>query len=773
MNKEPSAEQLKVIGSDLPKFVVTASAGAGKTFVLVERYLRHIVEQGLKPDQILTITFTRKAAAEMKERIVRRLRDAGRIEEAQVAETGPIQTFHAFCERTLRENAFAAGLDPNFGILSQVQAHKLAQDCVNEALAVAAEETPIAERLVRLLSGRSSWGDPSPYSSLRGAVTTVLNKVRGSDLDMERLQATHASVDELRVHWDQALLELLPEELRAQVADTPGETMAHRVRDVARDARRPLPSLRGLPDREVEDEALEHACGVVQLACEAWYRYDLELMRRQELDFVELEARCLRLITRSAATRERIQRQYRVVMVDEAQDLNPVQYEILERMQLDQEMRVGDRQQSIYAFRQADVSTFDGYSQQVPQLRLSKNYRSDEGVLNFIDLLYGTVWKESYQRMNRPSAVDLDNVVSIDCRGVELWEQPADDSWQTVSFLKELMDEGVAPGEIAVLVRTSRGATRLKEKLDAQDIPSQIVGGSETFYTRLEVRDVANALRAVADPSDDFSLLACLRSPVVGLSLDSIVRLAKDGDVSDRLPDFEAANEMDQGKLSEFLAWREPLLARADRLSAWEVISEIFAKSPYLTAIARREHRDQVLANVRKLLMIAIEEPELGPLQFAERLRETQEFQHKEGDAPVVDEQSSAIRILNIHKAKGLEFPVVVLPQAGERFDKPDKEIIVDTKLGLVATRFTGVKPAIYQHLQRRAVEAERQEELRVLYVAMTRAQRRLCLVKFPATNHLNLSKLLHDHLGKVPPPGVRVRTVEPPEDDRTESDLG
>ena len=112
MVRTPTEEQRLVIESPAKQFMVTASAGAGKTFVLVERYLWMIEQLGFEPHEILTITFTRKAAAEMKERIVGRLRSMGQFDRAQIAETGPIQTIHSFCERLLRENSLAAGIDP-------------------------------------------------------------------------------------------------------------------------------------------------------------------------------------------------------------------------------------------------------------------------------------------------------------------------------------------------------------------------------------------------------------------------------------------------------------------------------------------------------------------------------------------------------------------------------------------------------------------------------------------------------------------------------------
>jgi ATP-dependent exoDNAse (exonuclease V) beta subunit len=117
-----SEEQLLAVEETESLFSIRAGAGAGKTFVLVHRYLRHIVDEGMSPDQILAITFTKKAAASMKQRIVGELRDRGLAESAQIAETGPIQTVHSFCERVLRENSLEAGIDPEFSVLSEGEA---------------------------------------------------------------------------------------------------------------------------------------------------------------------------------------------------------------------------------------------------------------------------------------------------------------------------------------------------------------------------------------------------------------------------------------------------------------------------------------------------------------------------------------------------------------------------------------------------------------------------------------------------------------------------
>jgi ATP-dependent exoDNAse (exonuclease V) beta subunit len=454
-----------------------------------------------------------------------------------------------------------------------------------------------------------------------------------------------------------------------------------------------------------------------------------------------------------------VSRQYKVAMVDESQDVNPMQYNLLQAMGLTRVMMVGDVQQSIYGFRQADVELFRNRAAEVGARRLSKNYRSSPGILNFVDLVFANLWGADYVPMNlKTGPMDFEDTSRPTFEGIELWHQAAQDTNATATYIQELLDEGIPHGDIAVLVRDGPGAVKMKEGLDGVAIPCRIAGGSERFYTRLEVRDLSNALRAVADPYDDFALLACLRGPMVGLSMDSIVLLGTESPVVERLETFIPPLVEDEPRLRAFLRWYMPLKNYADRLSAWEVLAELFAKSEYLPALARRPNAEQLLANARKLLTLATKEPELGPLEYAERIREIQDLRHKEGDAPAGEEDANVVTIMTIHKAKGLEFPVVVLPQTDRRLASNAPEVIVEPRKGLVATKFGRGQCLMHKYLadlrKQRAVE----EELRVLYVGLTRPRQRLCIVLYPNTSKETVSKRLKAILGDVPPEGVVVR---------------
>lgn len=752
-------EQLAVVESDDPRLNVEAAAGAGKTRVLVERYLRHVVEQGIGPESILTITFTKKAAAEMKGRIVTALRGRKLFDEAQAAETGPIQTIHSFCERLLRENSLAAGLDPAFDVLDDADSRRLILACVREALASDLEEEPFAERLVAHLTGRPTQGGErsrSPYARLEEEVASVLNDIRATGVLPLQLRQWYADPDALAAFWEETIVGSIPPETAAAMAKIDAPSLQERLYQAHRATDHKAPWCSGKPDPAAEAEALEQACGLVQLACAAWWRLEAEMASRQALDFTKLESEAVKLLTKYPDVRDRLARQYRVAMVDEAQDVNPQQDKLITALNVESRMIVGDIQQSIYGFRLADVDLFRARTAD-GSLTLSRNWRSEAGILRFVDHVFGGQWAD-YKPMAPSVPLNLDEVTTPGFEHVEVWRHAAPDASATAGYIRELLDEGVRPGEIAVLVRAASAAQRMKNGLDGEGIPSRIAGGSERFYTRLEVRDLSNALRAAADPLDDYSLLAALHSPVAGLSLDAVVQLAADGPgVLARLEPERLSNDDDQAKLSQFLTWFIPLQRVADRLPAGEALAEIFAASPFLANMARREDGAQAIANSRKLLALALSEPELGPGEYAERIWETQEVRHKEGDAPA-DAAEDVVTLMTIHKAKGLEFPVVVLPDTMAGFRSSPREVLVDPRLHMVTVKPGRVPPLAHRFVEEQRAARDQAEGLRLLYVALTRAQKRLCVCLYPTNARVSMNSVLTQSLREGNLPGLLIR---------------
>jgi ATP-dependent exoDNAse (exonuclease V) beta subunit len=696
----------------------------------------------------------------MKSRIVKDLRDRGAFGEAQLAETGPIQTIHSFCERLLRENAIAAGIDPEFEILSEAQSSRVLSEAIQDAIASPLDELPEAEALVAALAGHRLQGrSNSPYAVLESAIETVLHDLRGSGSSREEIAATHGSPSALQQRRFQHVQDSLPRELMPAFETAEGDfqmrlVSAHKSLGIK------LPTwIRGKWNDAVELRDLDHTCGLVQLASEAWWRLELQMEESQKLDFVALEARAVDLLSSNPSVRRRLADRFGVVMVDEAQDLNPVQHRLLNSLGCEREMIVGDAQQSIYGFRQADVEQFERRAGSGSQ-RLSRNFRSQPGVLRFVDFIFAGIWSKYTPMVERPP-FQLDLLQEDDFAGVEFWEYSARDQSTTAEYIAQLLGEGVQPSEITVLTRDSFGAAETLLGLERRGIEARIAGGSERFYTRMEVRDLANTLRAASDPYDDFALLACLRSPMAELSLDSIVMLGRSRPVVEALENFQPPLDEDLPKLKRFMDWFRPLACYADRLSAWEVLGSIFARSDYLQTLASRRNHAQLLANVRKLLALAAEEPELGPFEFAERIRAIQDIRHKEGDAPAFEDSRSLVTIMTIHKAKGLEFDVVVLPQTNKSLTSRTPEVIADGRIGLVATKFERGESLFYRYMAARKKDRAREEELRVLYVAMTRAKKRLCVALYPTTSSDTVSKQLRRLIGDSTPMGVRVRSVD------------
>jgi ATP-dependent exoDNAse (exonuclease V) beta subunit len=284
------------------------------------------------------------------------------------------------------------------------------------------------------------------------------------------------------------------------------------------------------------------------------------------------------------------------------------------------------------------------------------------------------------------------------------------------------------------------------------------------------VRDVANALDALAFPYADFQLLALLRSPFVGLSLDSVAVLALSTPVIEALDGFKPPVEGDRAKIDEFLRWFGPLSASADRVPAWEIVSALINQTRYLETVATRPNAHQTIANVRKLFMLAAQEPLLGAEAFAEKIRQVQELRHREGDALSIDEDADAVTLMTIHRAKGLEFDVVVLPDMHKEFGKKHRsDVLIDARSGTVMTRFakTGSRTldtVCWKQLYSKLDKLEKQEQVRVLYVGMTRAKTRLCIVTSPLPSDKTPAGLVTSRMGlnDAAPPGLVVRRAEP-----------
>lgn len=754
MTVQLNDEQRAAVEADHPRFTVMAAAGSGKTRVLVERYVR-LVRDGVSPERLVTITFSKKAAAEMKRRIVARLVEEGRRQEAQAAETGPVQTIHSFCERILRSQAIDAGVDPDFSVLDDADSYRLRLQALHDVLRLDIGSLPDAQHFVDQVGGDSTYRSTRLDSHLHECVQAVL-ELRSTLVDPDAIRAWSTSPETVLARQAAFLHELTG-------GLVPADASPQEIIDALAAAKgRTGPKLHNKASAAAERDAAAMTAGLVQLSMRVWDRLEAVMEARQSFDYSGLERKALALLQShdgGAAVRSQID----AVLVDEGQDLNPTQHALLAALDAPCEMVVGDPRQSIYGFRQADVSLFNRRLEEHPRLDLSRNYRSTPPLVKFVDKLYPLLTGE-------PKAVtEVDTSLGVE----ELLGGVEEDFEGTVEVLhchmsgyekltadriSGLVQEGVGPGDIAVLTRHGKSGAAIAKLLRQRGVPVTVVGGSKGFMTNIEVLDVANVLEALIDPSNDFAVAAVLLSPFVGLTLDSLVLLSARRPLVSSIKQNPLEDEEENEKLGTFMGWFERQAGTVDRSTAWETLASLFAQTPFLRGLARQPDSAQALANVRKLLTMAASTPDVGPVDFAHLIRELR-TSHTDLTEPEIDDDSQGVvQVMTIHKAKGLEFDHVFLPDMHATEPSPGN-VLVDARSGLVVY---GDGRSVVKSLLANEQKVRNMQELkRVFYVGLTRAKLRAYItLQTGASNGLTPELYLHLNVGTKTWPGVILRTT-------------
>ncbi|MFI4991581.1 MAG: UvrD-helicase domain-containing protein [Solirubrobacterales bacterium] len=716
-----TVEQEQAIARRAEPLLVSAAAGSGKTSVLVERFARAVREDGVAPGRILAITFTERAAGELRERARARLLELGERQAARDTEAAFVGTFHGFCARLLRAQPLAAGLDPDFAVLDEGLAGRLRRRAF--------------ERAVR------SW----------------LSEDREEAAD---LLAAYG-VDRVSGMLEQVYLEL-----RSR-----GERLP----------RLPAP----VRDGATSEEELE-AAGVCSLLDELLERFGLTYERlkraRAAVDFDDLELLAERLLGEREGVRAAWSERFELLMVDEFQDTNPRQLAILQALDRGNLFTVGDELQSIYGFRHADVSLFRERRAKLEQrggsLPLSANFRSRSELLDVLN----AVFAERFPKMAMLTAGRTDAAAHETRPAVELlltdadgWEQhealaeriaaglPPAQAWRQAEArllaqrVGELVSSGRArAGEIVVLLRASGDLEVFERALQLVGLRTLAAVGA--FWGHQQIGDLVTYLRALANPLDEQALYGVLASPLGGCSRDCLALLARAAQAS-RTGVWEIAgravasgdsggdDEDDAGRLlarigpgdraalAAVVGLLERERAGAARRTIASLIERAIEQSGYRDHVLGLDWGERRLANVHKLLRLAreFEASEGRDLRgFLDHVEYLQGAARVEPDAPVEGTEPDAVRLMTVHAAKGLEFPVVCVADLGRQPNARLPDVLVDgPRVGLRLMRLDGggSSPALaYAELAAERRRREAEEEDRILYVAMTRARELLVL---------------------------------------------
>ena len=751
----PNPQQQAAIDARGETFV-SAGAGTGKTTVLVQRFARAVVEDGLDVDSLLVITYTDRAAGELRARIRARLVELDRPDLARDLDGAWISTIHGFCRRLLTAYPLAAGIDPRFRVLDEAQARVIQ----GEAFTVALEDFCAADEPDR-------WQLLATYKStgLRKMLVSVYDTLRsaGRDLVLE---------PGLRESLDDRITELLAEaaSLTTDEKATGLQVAAAReVIDLLETARLPerLLELSTSSARGARAAAFNDARRAVHaLALEELASRDRELLqelltgfaasyaaakdRESALDFEDLQLRARDLLRDSKVIREAEQLRFRSIMVDEFQDTNRLQTELIDLLCAGDPKElffVGDEFQSIYGFRHADVAVFRDRREAAPQvLPLTLNYRSRPEVLAAVNELFTDEFGEGFQPL-QPAAGYGDPVFGTPFELLVTDKASYADSglhWRRAEArhvarrVRELVDAGAAtPGEIVLLFAAGTDAEWFEEELRALDLPTIRMTGRR-YFGQQQVVDLLSYLRLLQNRYDDEALLTVLASPFVGVSNDALVLIRS---TAERRPIFKGIERSLPSDLAEedvrlvraFLQRYERLVESSTKLSLELLCERILVEHDYDLAVLTRRDGVRRYANLRKLARLARSYEELrGPdLEgFIRFVAEQDAAGAPERDAVSEEEGADAVRLLTIHAAKGLEFKVVVVADAGRERSRADEILCLsDGRFGFkVAHPGTATRVATpsYEDVKETRDREEEAERLRLYYVAMTRAMEQL-----------------------------------------------
>jgi DNA helicase II / ATP-dependent DNA helicase PcrA len=596
------AQREAVLATEGPVLVV-AGAGSGKTRVLTYRVAHLVAACGVKPQEVLAITFTNKAAEEMK----RRLEDL----LGEVARTMWVMTFHAACGRILRREVPRLGYRSNFTIYDQADQIRLAKACLEEL-----------ER------------DPKRFAprGIHAQISTAKNQL------------------------------VSPEEYRRRVASFYDQTVA-----------------------------------------DVYDLYQRRLFASNALDFDDLLMLTVDVLERFPEARERWQKAFRYVLVDEYQDTNHAQYRLLQLLggKHGNVCAVGDPDQSIYAFRGADIRNileFERDFEGVQIVALEQNYRSTNRILRAAN----AVIAENRERKPKDLWSDLGEGVPV--RILEVEDEHAEARF-VAAEIAALADEGYAGSEIAVFYRTNAQSRVIEDTLVRQEIAYQVIGGPR-FYERAEIKDVVAYLQAIDNPYDAVSLARIANRPRRGIGDASLARLQTFADAQG-ISLWEAIGRADEAGIgaaplkavAAFRTLMESLMAGALELPVPELLERVLERSGYVQAL-EAERTIEAAGRIENLLELVGVAREYQATAAEPSLSEYLQQISLYSDQDALDDEPSKVTLMTLHNAKGLEFGAVFM---------------------------VGMEEGVFPH-SRSLEEQMLEEERRLCYVGLTRAKEKLTL---------------------------------------------
>ncbi|AGH41221.1 Superfamily I DNA and RNA helicase [Bifidobacterium thermophilum RBL67] len=638
-------QQAQAVQYQGPALLIGAGAGSGKTRVLTRRIAWILTQFNAWPSQILAITFTNKAAAEMRERLTTLI--------GPVAQRMWVSTFHSACVRILRRDGQAIGLNSGFSIYDT-------QDC---------------QRLVKLIA-------------------TDLN------IDIKRYT---------------------PRAMLARISDYKNnlQTWQGQLKQFAPDYR---PGQRGYQLGRYGNEE--------QLYAVVYAEYQHRLAAANAVDFDDLIMRTVELLRTQPDVADYYRHKFRYILVDEYQDTNHAQYVLIRELAgIDAHEQpdsstigagrvgpawvtvVGDSDQSIYAFRGADISNIQDFEKDFPDAKtimLEQNYRSTQTILDAANAVI------SHNEGRKPK-----KLWTAAGKGEPIVGYAADNAqqealWIATEIARLVAEDGYKYSDVSIMYRANAQSRSLEEALINAGIPYQLIGGTK-FYERKEIKDAIAYLQAIVNPADSVNMRRILNVPKRGLGARAEAIIASYADAH-AVPFWQGIANMEQieglpTRTAKLLgAFRDTMqhlaaFARDHANQPSDIVAEVLDKSGLLEELQRSEDPQDAsrVENLSQLQSVAAEFEQNTPDATLESFLETTALVADSDQLPGENEDSGKVTLMTLHTAKGLEYPVVFL---------------------------TGMEQGTFPHSRSLEDTSELAEERRLAYVGITRAKQRLYLTR-------------------------------------------
>lgn len=809
MSKNPTPEQALAINTIKTNVSLLAGAGSGKTYVLMKRFVQILrADLSVNPTNIVAITFTRKAADEIKGRVRQAVSEC--VEQAQTdlerlrwqehlqkVESAPISTIHSLCSRILRDNPVETQLDPEFTILEDFEAQDFFKETLQQYLRKNIKENAALRRLVQTYGVNSfvnqvtALGDKlselvrednlaEPYLKAKEELPALQQKLFAAVREViEAREALGAKTKGRQTLTEAAgLLDEMQKQLLAPEPDCSLLDASGVVKVSGKALAAELTNLKNL--RQELNNVLLNAkgCDLVQdwlavlqefYACLSARKQENNVLFNDDLDLLAIEH-----LQKNEALRQKYQERYKYIMVDEFQDTNERQRQLIYLLcgnKLDGKNNlfiVGDVKQSIYRFRHADVSVFNRVKEDIAQnagknLGMKTNFRSTQSIVEscntafcqLMDLPKEEICLEHHEGANTGGAKVCLLQVPYKSKDDDLGNK--EDKWQKeaeaiAEYLQQELpkvEPQLRPGASkAILLRAMTHCEILRQTLQGYGINCVVVKG-KGFYEQQEVLDILNLLAGLHNRYASLELAGALRSNYFGL--DDAVLTQLFWQTENDKPLWDVLQAVGSGELQLNLQPEQQALAMqaAERLrslrqaAALMALPELFAQlwdelKPEFV-LSQQENGPSKLANVKKLRRLAQQYCQTKQASLAEWLQNVKDLRASSSKEPAATVQADdALQIMTIHNSKGLEFDLVILPQL-------DKSVKGDTasikylpgkegEQGLLGIKVPDKEmqlqnSGVYEQAKARDSELEEAESRRLLYVAMTRAQKQLLMV--------------------------------------------